>query len=80
MSNNGNVLQLATKPAIDSELVGMIEGLLERARAGTVLGLALVEHQVGDGVRYEVSACFNYHYINSGVARLASFLASLKTT
>ena len=59
----------------DSEIIAMIEELLHRARAGLVHGIALVE-QHGDGVAIQVSQCGNYHYINSGAARLAHLLAA----
>ena len=48
-------------------MILMIESLLLRARAGLVHGIALIEHQHGDGVAIQISQCGNYHYINSGV-------------
>jgi hypothetical protein len=65
------------KPAKpDDDMIVMIESLLLRARAGLVHGIALIEHQHGDGVAIQISQCGNYHYINSGAARLAHLLAA----
>ena len=60
----------------DGDMIAMIEQLLHRARAGLVHGIAVVEHQHGDAVAIQVSQCGNYHYINSGAARLAYWLAA----
>ena len=60
----------------DDDMISMIEELLQRARDGLVHGIALVEHQHGDAVCVQISQCGNYHYINSGAARLAHLLAA----
>jgi len=63
---------------IDRDIVLLCEELLERARKGAVLGLALIEHHRGDTVAISVSSTGSYHHINSGAARLAWMLASQK--
>ena len=79
MSNNDtSIISLAAHPAChDPEILTMLEELIARARDGNVMGLAIVEHQRGDAVAIQVSAGGNYHYVNSGAARLAHMLAGM---
>jgi hypothetical protein len=63
---------------IDRDIVLLCEELLERARNGALVGLALIEHLRGDEVAISVSMTSSYHQINSGAARLAWMLASQK--
>lgn len=82
MSTTDNIINLRSinGPEVDAELLDMLEELLARVRNGFVMGLAIVEHQRGDAVVIQVSAASNYHYVNSGAARLAHFLAGMSHT
>jgi len=77
MSNNENVVNLHNRSGHDADLLAMLEELVGRVRDGSVMGLAIVEHQRGDAVVIQVSSAANYHFVNSGAARLAHFLAGL---
>lgn len=74
------VIKLPAAHQIDRDLILMCEELLERARDGILIGLAVVEHHRGDAVAITVSMAGSYHHINSGAARLAFMLASQQQT
>jgi hypothetical protein len=59
------------------DLLEMLEGLVEQARQGHILGLAFIEHRRDGSVAFSISRAPEYHHINSGAARLAHFLAGL---
>lgn len=65
-------------PIVDPLLVEIVQNLLTRVQAGVTLGLAVVEHQIGDVVVSEICGDNSYHQINSGAARLAHQLAGMK--
>jgi hypothetical protein len=73
-----NIIKLHAGDGINRDIVLLCEELLERARKGVVLGLAMIEHHRGDEVAISVSTTGSYHQLNSGAARLAWMLASQK--
>jgi hypothetical protein len=74
-----NVIDLRryANPGEGADVLAMIEELYKRAIAGTVAGLAVIEHQRDGAVVIQISATCNYHYVNSGAARLAHYLAGM---
>jgi hypothetical protein len=62
-----------------ADVLALIEELYKRAIAGTVAGLAVIEHQRDGAVVIQISSPCNYHYVNSGAARLAHYLAGMGT-
>jgi hypothetical protein len=66
-----------TEPYINPELVAMVEYLLTRVKAGVTIGLAVVEHQIGDVVVVETdNNPDSYYQITAGTAKLANMLAN----
>jgi hypothetical protein len=66
------------EPGINPELIAIVEHLAKRVRAGVTIGLAVIEHQLGDDVVIEACGAGSYHELNSGAARLAHLLAGMK--
>lgn len=67
----------AVGPTASAGVIELLEGALARARCGAVLAVAVVEVRVGGVVEFEAVDCDQYHALNSGCARLASFMASI---
>ena len=65
-------------PMINPEILAIAQHLLIRVQAGVTVGLAVVEHQLGDDVVIEVCGAGSDHQLNSGSARLAHLLAGMK--
>lgn len=60
---------------LDKKVIAIIQIALERALSGDTVGVAIVEVSRTRSVTASYSSSSSYHYLNSGVARLAHRLA-----
>lgn len=71
-----SVIELrAARTSVNDDAIELVEGLLERLRSGDALAVAIVEVRRDREVATAYSASDQYHYLNSGAARLAARLA-----
>lgn len=75
--SEGEVRRLRVADAeINSDAVRLLRESLERALAGDVIGVAIIEVRRARTVATAVSKSATYHELNSGAARLAAMLAT----